>query len=127
MGLRQQAAADLRAIVEDAATGFGWPVTLTDPSGTVVQLTGLATDIGIVIDPQTGVAVRGRKASVALSMATLTEIGVGLPYAVADSSLKPWTVTVADVGGTEFTYSVLESIPDRAAGLVVLMLEAYET
>lgn len=127
MGLRQQAATDLRAIVEDGATGFGWPVTVVDPLGATATVTGRATDIGYAIDPSTGTIVRGRKASVALTIASLTAAGLDMPYAVADSISKPWRVTTADASGTQFTYAVLESIPDRAAGLVVLILEAFQT
>ncbi len=33
MSIRQLAESDLGLILEDEATGFGWPITVTDPSG----------------------------------------------------------------------------------------------
>lgn len=125
MGLRAQAALDLRAITEDAA-GFGWPITVTDPSGVTGALTGLSTDIGLMIDPETGIAVSGRKASVALALASLTAAGLGIPRGVADQAGKPWVVTFADVHGAPHTFKVQSTMPDRAAGIAVCMLEHYK-
>jgi hypothetical protein len=127
MGLRQQAAADLKTIVEDAAGGFGWPITITSPADVTAALTGLATDIGYTIDPQTGQAVVGRKASVALAIASLTAAGLDMPHGIGDSARKPWRVVVADVAGTVFTFKVTDALPDRAAGVVVCILETYLT
>lgn len=125
MSLREQAAADLQAILEDAASGFGWSVSVKTPAGTTVSLTGFSTDIGFTIDPDTGQAVSGRRASVALPIARLTALGVGLPRAVAESSSKPWLVTFEDIGGTSHTFKVVETMPDRAIGCVTCLLEAF--
>lgn len=127
MGLRQQAAADLQAILEDAAGGFGWPVTVTDPSGLTAALTGLTTDVGYFIDPDTGQAVIGRKASVALRISALTTAGMGMPRGIADETAKPWVIAFADINGTVFTWKVTQAFPDRTLGVVVLILESYET
>lgn len=124
MGLREQAAADLQAIVESTAQ-FGWPITVTNPAGLAVELTGLSTDIHTTIDPETGQAVSGRRASVALALARLTSSGLGMPKAVADAASKPWVVTFNDIEGMAHTFKVCEAVPDRAIGVVVCMLEAY--
>jgi hypothetical protein len=126
VSLRAQAAADLGAILGDAAGGFGWPITVTDPSGTARTLTGFSSDIGQVIDPQTGVAVAGRTASVALALAALTAAGLGMPRGIADPASKPWVVSFNDIGGTSHTFKVLEAMPDRALGVVVCTLESYK-
>lgn len=126
MGLREQAAIDCKAIVEDAS-GFGWPITVTNPAGASAAMTGLSTDIALSIDPDTGTAVTGRKASVALSIAALETAGLGMPRAIADGSGKPWLVRFEDVQGNAQTFKVRESAPDRAIGLVVCWLEAYRT
>lgn len=126
MSLRAQAQIDLRTIVENVGD-FGWPITVTPPVGAAAALIGLSTDIGQTIDPETGVAVTGRKASVALTMASLTAAGLGIPRGIADTSSNPWLVRFTDVHGNPQTWKVVESVPDRAAGLVVLMLEAYRT
>ena len=125
-GLRDIAETDLATILEDGVFGFGWPVSVTDPSGTVGALTGYSTDISQLIDPDTGVAVSGRLASVALRMSSLTVAGLGLPQGIADAASKPWLVTFDDINGAAHTFKVVQSNPDRALGVVVCLLEAYE-
>lgn len=124
MGLRTQAAADLKTILEDTE-GFGYSITLTDPAGNTAALTGFSTDISEVIDPDTGVAVAGRLASVALRISSITAAGLSMPRQVADETGKPWRVTFDDIDGSSHTFTVLEPKPDRAIGILVLLLEAY--
>ena len=121
MGLRAQAALDAQAILEDSTSGFGWPLVLTSPTGETSSLVGFATDVAETIDPETGIAVSGRRASVAISLLSL---GV-LPTVVAEGTRRPWLVTFADVTTSAATWKVIEVMPDRAAGVVVLLLEAY--
>lgn len=125
MSLRQQAEADLGLIIEDETSGFGWPITVTDPSGTVRPLTGLSDDIAQIIDPDTGEAVSGRLASVALRISSLTTAGLALPVGIADSGIKPWIVEFDDINGNPYKFKVSQSNPDRALGLVTLLLELY--
>lgn len=125
MNLRQLAEADLGGILEDSATGFGWSISLTDPAGTVAALTGFSDDIAQLIDPETGQAVSGRLASVALRISSITLAGLGLPRGIADSTVKPWLVSFNDINGNAYTFKVMQSNPDRALGLVTLVLEAY--
>lgn len=120
MGLREQAALDAKAIVEDTA-GFAWPLTLTSPVGVALSLLGLTTDVGQTIDPETGQAVAGRRASVAVSLSSLPE----MPEAIADGRRKPWVATFADSQGRMADWKVIEVLPDRATGIAVLLLEAY--
>lgn len=126
MGLREQAEKDLGAILEDGVTGFGWPITITDPAGTVGTLTGFSDDIAQIVDPDTGQAVSGRLASVALRMSSLMLEGLGLPKGIADTGSKPWVIQFDDIGGTPYKFKVSQSNPDRALGLVVCLLELYE-
>jgi hypothetical protein len=126
MSLREQAAADLRTITEDV-DGFGWSITVISSEGLEAQLTGLSTDIGLMIDPDTGAAISGRRASVAIAIATLTAAGLSMPKAVSDKTQKPWQVRFADIAGAPHTFKVQEVMPDRAAGIVVCFLEAYRT
>lgn len=124
MSLREQAAADLQAIVEDS-TGFGWPIQVTNPAGLSAALTGLSTDIHTTIDPETGQAVSGRRASIALVLASLTAAELGMPRGIADSGSKPWIVTFDDISGASHTFKIAEALPDRAIGVVVCFLEPY--
>lgn len=122
MGLREQAKLDARAILEDDS-GFAWPVTLTSPLGVVTALRGFTTDVGQTIDPETGQAVAGRRASVALAMSSLP----AMPEAVSDRSRKPWLATFADSAGVVATWKVVDVLPDRATGVVVLILEVFKS
>lgn len=126
MSIRQLAESDLGLILEDGATGFGWPITVTDPSGAVRPLTGFSDDIAQIIDPDTGQAVSGRLASVALRISSLTLAGLGLPKGIADAGRKPWLIQFDDINGNPYKFKVSQSNPDRALGLVTLLLELYE-
>ena len=125
MNLRMLAEADLGFIVEDSATGFGWPIILTDPDGKSGTFTGLSDDIAQVIDPDTGQAVSGRLASIALRTSTLYNEGFILPHGIADASRKPWVVEFEDINGLPYKFKVQQSNPDRALGLVTCLLETY--
>lgn len=126
MGLRQIAETDLGLILEDSSTGFGYSITVTNPSGTVRPLTGFSNDISQIIDPDTGQAVSGRLASVALHISALIAAGLALPVGIADAGIKPWIVEFDDINGNAFKFKVSKSNPDRALGLVTLVLELYE-
>lgn len=127
MGLRAIAEADLGAILEDSVTGFGFPITVTDPSGNsgTAPITGFSDDISQIIDPDTGQAVSGRLASVAIRIGLLTEVGLGVPVGIADAASKPWLIAFNDINGNAFTFKVSQSNPDRAIGLVICLLELY--
>lgn len=126
MSLRQLAEADLGVILEDGATGFGWPITITDPAGDTGTLTGFSDDIAQIIDPDTGQAVSGRLASVALRISSLALEGLTLPRGIADAGSKPWVIEFDDINGNAFKFKVSESNPDRALGLVTCLLELYQ-
>lgn len=125
-GLRDTAGADAKAILEDGDFGFGWPITVTDPTGTIGNLTGFSNDISELIDPNTGEAVSGRLASVALSMFSLEDAGLGLPKAIASSSSKPWIIAFDDINGNPFTFKVHKSNPDRGLGIITCILGLYK-
>jgi hypothetical protein len=126
MGLREVAEEDLLIIMEDDDIGFGWPITLTDPADVSVNLVGFSDDISQVIDPDTGQAVSGRLASVALRISTLLTTGIGLPQGIADLNSKPWRVTFDDINGTSHIFKISQSNPDRALGVVTCVLERYD-
>lgn len=124
MSLRAQAEADL-AVTLEAQTDFGEPFTLTDPSGfaSATQLYGATSDIGQVLDPDTGQAVSGRHATLVARESTLTAAGyTALPEGVADANSKPWLVDFAGVSTASQRYKVVQSFPDRTLGVVTLVL-----
>ena len=125
MSLRELAEADLAGILEDADNGSGWPIDVTNPQGRTVPMVGYSEDIAQAVDPETGMAVSGRYASVALRISSLIAAGVGLPRGVADARLKPWLVRFEDINGAAHLFKVAQSNPDRMLGLVTLTLEVY--
>jgi hypothetical protein len=125
MSLRAQAERDLATIVEDE-DGFGWPITVTNPDGSSAALVGLSNDVAYALDPETGQAVSGRTASVALRIGALTAAGLGIPVNVSETTRFPWIVQFNDINGNPHVFKVIESQPDRAIGLVVCKLEAYQ-
>lgn len=126
MSLRQLAETDLGLILEDKDTGFGFDITLTNPAGVTKALVGFSNDISQLIDPDTGQAVSGRSASVALRISSITAIGLTLPRGISDSGIKPWVVQFDDINGNPFKFKVSQSNPDRAIGVVNLILELYQ-
>lgn len=125
MGLREQAGLDLISILQSRTEGFGWAITLISPDGQTGSFIGFSTDIGVTIDPETGVYVSGRKASVALPIETLKQAGFAIPRAIADRNLKPWLVRFDDIHGKSQLFKVAEANPDTAIGCVTCLLEAY--
>lgn len=125
MSLREIAETDLGFILEGDADGFRWPIVVTNPAGASAPLFGFSDDIAQVIDPDTGQAVSGRLASVALRISSLIEAGLGYPQGIADAALKPWLVAFDDINGNSYTFKVSQSNPDRALGLVACILEIY--
>lgn len=126
MNLRLQAAADLQAILSDTANGFARALTVTPPVGAPVALTGLWTDVGMSIDPNTGMMVTGRKASVSIARAALRAAGLADPKGVADSASKPWVISYVELDGVTTTrWKVSDVAPDRGLDIVTCMLEKY--
>lgn len=125
MSLRELAEADLATTLEDAATGFGWPIVLTNPAGVSANLVGQSNDIAMVIDPDTGTAISGRSASCALRISSIIAAGLALPQGIAAKTSKPWVVEFEDILGAPYVFKVAKSNPDRGMGLVTLQLETY--
>lgn len=127
MSLRTIAETDLSVMLEDSVYGFGWPITVTDPNSVTKSLTGFSNDISQIIDPDTGQAVSGRLATVALRIASLVSAGfANLPRGVADSTSKPWLMVFTDINLNSFTFKVSKSDPDRALGIIICTLELYK-
>lgn len=126
MGLAEIAHADARKILNDELFGAGVPISLVAPDGTVGTLTGFSNDIGLLIDPDTGQAVSGRAATIAIHMADLQEQGLAIPENIIDQTSKPWIVKFSDRLNNEYTFKVSQSHPDRTMGIVTCSLVVYE-
>ncbi len=125
MGLRETAEADLSLILEDDISGFGWPITLTAPDGIAANLVGFSNDISQSIDPDTGLLVTGRVASVVLRMSTVKNLGFDLPKGIVDTSKKPWIVDFNDINNKVYKFKISSVNPDYSLGIVVCFLEVY--
>lgn len=123
MGLLADFEENLALMLEDANCSPVQAITLTDPAGvTYPPLTGKADDIAQMIDPETGEAVSGRKASIALRLSSIYDAGANIPMGVHDETQKPWLVTFQNVNGFTATFRVKQSNPDRNAGIITLLL-----
>lgn len=128
MNLRLQAELDLLTTLEDNSSGFGWPISVTDPTGftNTNPIYGMSNDIEMLIDPDTGTAISGRAASATLRISTLMAAGFSsLPRAISDESLKPWLMSFDDVNGNNYVFKVKSSMPDRGLGIISVTLEKY--
>ena len=126
MGLREQAEADLGMIIEDRSFGWGWDITLTDPNGKTEALVGLSQDISLAVDPDTGMLVSGRTATIALRISTLRAKGFAEnPKNIPDKNKKPWVVGFRDINGVPCLFKVIRPSPDATIGAITLVLETY--
>ncbi len=123
-GLRQIAKQDLRDIMSDV-TGFLWPCTITNPEGDSVDFDCRSNDIWFKLDPGTGEIVTARQATVTVLTSELADAGFSDICGIAESTSKPWLVTVEDIDGTSAKYKVSETYPDRTLGLMVCILEGW--
>ena len=124
MGLREQARQDAHAILNDPA-GFSWPVSVVNPEGAILALRGLSNDVEQTIDPDTGLAVSGRRASVALHLDDVEAFG--MPIGVQDPASKPWVVRFDDILCHAHEFKVRKAYPDRTLGIMTCELETYRS
>jgi hypothetical protein len=124
VSLLDQAKADLRSILENDQD-FAVPIVVTNPDGVSANLKGLQTDHALTIDPETGMAVTGSNASVALSILALQEAGIGMPRAISAGSKLPWLVEFTTPTGDTQKFKVSEALPDKL-GCLVCRLEAWK-
>jgi hypothetical protein len=124
MSLAAQAEADLATVLE-SSSDFGVPFTLTDPDefSSAEQLFGRFSDVGQVMDPGTGAMISGRHATLTVRISTLTAAGYSeLPEGIIDESSLPWIVEAAGPSTPLQKYSVAQTFPDRALGVVTMVL-----
>lgn len=125
MNLRDQAERDLSVTLEDSVMGFGWEMIVTDPDGLFAEICGQSGDVAFLIDPETGQAVSGRVAHVAIRISTLENKGLGIPRGIADKNSKPWTVSFPDLACNDQMFKIEEVRPDRTLGLVTCIVGVY--
>ena len=128
MGLRAQAAADAKLILNDAVGGAGWNLSLFDPVAPTVAVyfVGFTNDIALTVDPDTNEYISARRVTVALSLTDVEAAGLsGIPDAVPDTAGRPWVVEFDGLDGNTYRFKVARSMPDRGINILLLELEAY--
>jgi len=126
--LREIFELDLGLTLEDNVNGYGWPIIVEDPDGNTAPLNGQSGDIGLTIDPNTGVAVSGREAHVALRVSSIEASSlVGLPRGQAkNDTKKPWIFRFEDINGHPGVFMVRQVMPDETGGVITCIIEAYK-
>lgn len=128
MGLREIAEADLAITVEDRDGGFGWDVVLLNPTeadnAAGSPLVGLTVNTMLLGDPDTGVAVKGRRVSVAVRISSLPDPNT-LPEGIPDTDSLPWRFRFSNLRSTERIWRVADTDPDETLGVLVCHLEPW--
>lgn len=126
MSLLARAAADVRSILNDVAGGFAIPITIIPPDYAEVVINGFQTDVGLAIDPDTGVMVAGRKASIVISQADLAAADLAIPEGIPEDDENPWLVRWTPPTGGEQTMKVVSALPDKLGCLVLTVVSWRE-
>lgn len=124
MGLLQQAQADIARITSDTS-GFGSPITFTDPSGFAVTINGRANKIHLGVDTD-GNESNFKKAYVGISESLLIAAGYTVRNTKGDVNMIDHKVNVTDSTGTMRYYKINAQFPDETIGFIVFHLEAYK-
>jgi len=114
MNLRAQAEADTAFLLEDATTGFGVAITLTDLAGTVYQVAGQYHRIGVDIDPETGLLVPGKKSAITVRASR---------FAADNLPDEGWLVETTDITGAAVKGRIAFAMPDLTSGRISATLK----
>lgn len=124
MNLNTIAESDLSFILEDVDDGFGVVIGVTNPYGSVFTLHGQSNDIGFLIDPSTGVNVRGRNCEIVFRLSTVLSVLGMIPDKTA--SAEGWIFTFNNTNGQYWTFALLDCMVDRKLGVVKMILELLD-
>lgn len=120
MNLVEQAEADLSFTMEDVDSGFGVALQFRDTNKDFQIVNCQSTDIGYLIDPNSGQAVIGRTVEVNGRISSFDALNIPVPKR-NDSGIKYFTTD-----GTEFKLKVNENFIDRKMGIYKLTLGAVK-
>ena len=116
MTLREQAAADAKAILEDKENGLGTDFILTSlKEKKDFPMVGSYGDIAYLFDPTTGQAVQGRTIEAAYSMASLLQL-------TAEEPERGWGFKTVNLNGKEIRLFVTAYQPDYTLGVARIQL-----
>jgi hypothetical protein len=126
MNIREMAEQDLALTLEDAENGFGNEITITDPSGLSEILSGQTGDIHLVYDSEADAKVNNRIIHISIRISSLTALGFEIPRSQPDQSSNPWLFEFSDINGNSGKFTVSDSMPDKALGIVTIILEVIK-
>lgn len=115
---------DLKTISGSTA-GFGISMTFTSPENDTATVNGLHTKHHLSIDPETGVPINAKTASVSVAEDFLTDKGYPTRNDNGEVSFAGHTVKVKDSTGTEVEYYCSQWFPDEKIGFIVIILQDY--
>ena len=120
-----QAEADLEFVLEDADDGFGVEFTVIAPTGTTATIHAQSTDIGVLIDPSTGVGVRGRIAEAVFRLSSLILSFGSIP---GKTETGPgWIFRNVNTNGESWEFAVEQVDVDRKLGIAKIILGLHES
>ncbi|MDR2516418.1 MAG: hypothetical protein LBC88_03440 [Spirochaetaceae bacterium] len=114
MNLRELAEADLEKTLEAPSTS-GSPFTLIDPAGGEYAVTGMAGDIGFLIEPERGEKIRGRSIECSCRIKTLAALTSLVPC-------RGWKARLIDLRGNAVNVFVSGCDADRTIGIYNLSI-----
>lgn len=96
---------------------FGVEITITNPIDESQVVNGQVRQINLSIDMDTGSDIQQEQYSVTVRLSTLT---IGEPE-------KDWKISFKDTNGNIYNGYVVEAIPDRTFGIIILKFGSLET
>jgi len=118
MSLKKRAEADIKKITANLKE-WADAATFVAPDTTEYTVNVIHTKHHLGIDPETGVPVNAKTASIAFSESNL---GVSIRNAQNEVNLDGWSIIVPDSTEVDKTYFVREWYPDEMIGMIVCIL-----
>tara|TARA_R110002126_G_scaffold53535_10_gene144566 strand:+ start:246 stop:617 length:372 start_codon:yes stop_codon:yes gene_type:complete len=118
MNLKKRAEADIKKITGNI-NEWADEATLTDPVGGVFTVNVIHTKHHLGLDPEIGVPINAKTASIAFSESNLS---ASVRNGESEVNLDGWQIDVADSTEVSKSYYALEWFPDEMIGMIVVIL-----
>jgi len=119
MSLREQAASDIKSILEDTDCGLGTRFILISKEKEEFPIVGSYGDIGYLLNTTTGEATQGRTIQAVYSMESLRRLTLKVPE-------KGWRFKTMDLSGKEINLVITMYEPDSTLGVARIRLALNE-
>lgn len=118
MNLKKRAEADIKRITGNTSE-WADEVTFTAPDLTEYTVNAIHTKHHLAIDPELGIPVNAKTASIAFSESNLS---ASIRNADSEVNLDGWKISVADSTEVIKNYFVREWFADEMIGMIVVIL-----